>query len=205
MITSGHAGGLEYDLSLPEGVADGATVAVLLHGRGSHKGDLQALGPVLPEGWALVTPQAPYPGPEWGYGPGWAWYRHVEEDRVVQETLDGSLELLDGFLGALPELLGLAPGRIVMGGFSQGGTMSRVRAHETRHPDGRAQLQRIPRCIGRAPRRALGRRDAADLLGSRNSRPQHPVPPRAEGTVPARRGRPQTRREGLPDRPLDAS
>ena len=124
MITSGNAGGLEYDLSLPEGVADGAMVAVLLHGRGSHKGDLQALGPVLPEGWALVTPQAPYAGPEWDYGPGWAWYRYVEEDRVVPETLDGSLELLDGFLSALPEVLAFAPGRIVMGGFSQGGTMS---------------------------------------------------------------------------------
>jgi len=115
---------LEYDLTVGEGSVDGATVAVLLHGRGSHKGDLQALGPVLPADWTLVTPQAPYSGLEWGYGPGWAWYRYVAEDRVVEETFERSLELLDDFLAGLPKLLGFTPGRLVMGGFSQGGTTS---------------------------------------------------------------------------------
>ncbi|MDH3271767.1 MAG: alpha/beta hydrolase-fold protein [Gemmatimonadota bacterium] len=125
-IVSGRAGasGLEYDLTSPRGAGAGSTVMVLLHGRGSHKGDLQALGPVLPEDWVLVTPQAPYPGAEWGYGPGWAWYRYVAEDRVVEETLEASLAMLDDFLGELPEVLGFAPGRIVLGGFSQGGTSS---------------------------------------------------------------------------------
>jgi predicted esterase len=115
---------LDYDLSLPEDAGDGTTVAVLLHGRGSHKGDLQALGPVLPEDWAIVTPQAPFPGVEWGYGPGWAWYRYVAENRLVEETLDRSLTLLDGFLAGLPGVLGFDPGPIVLGGFSQGGTTS---------------------------------------------------------------------------------
>jgi len=115
---------LDFDRTVPEGCGDDATVAVLLHGRGSHMGDLQALGPVLPAQWALVTPQAPYPGSDWGYGPGWAWYRYVREDHVVQETLESSLGALDEFLAALPRLLGFAPGRIVLGGFSQGGTMS---------------------------------------------------------------------------------
>ena len=116
--------GLDYDLSVPDGVSDGATVAVLLHGRGSHKGDLQALGPVLPPDWILITPQAPNPGAEWGYGPGWAWYRYVAEDQVVEETLTASLQALDAFLSELPGTLGFTPGRIVLGGFSQGGTMS---------------------------------------------------------------------------------
>jgi phospholipase/carboxylesterase len=116
--------GLDYDIYVPEGTSDGATVAVLLHGRGSHKGDLQALGPVIPADWILITPQAPNPGAEWGYGSGWAWYRYVEEDQVVEETLTASLEALDGFLSDLPDILGLTPGRIVLGGFSQGGTMS---------------------------------------------------------------------------------
>ncbi|MDX1495860.1 MAG: hypothetical protein R3253_17445, partial [Longimicrobiales bacterium] len=97
--------GLEYDLARPDGASDGATVAVLLHGRGSHKGDLQALGPVLPSDWALVTPQAPYPGAEWGYGPGWAWYRYVQEDQVVAETLESSLLKIDAFLDALPDVV----------------------------------------------------------------------------------------------------
>ena len=121
---SGHAAGLDYDLYVPEGAADGATVAVLLHGRGSHKGDLQALAPVLPGDWVIVTPQAPFAGMEWGYGPGWAWYRYIAENRLVEETMDESLGLLEGFLAALPDTLGLTAGRIVLGGFSQGGTMS---------------------------------------------------------------------------------
>lgn len=124
-IDSGTGGGgLAYDLALPDAPADGGTVVVLLHGRGSHKGDLQALRPVLPDDWALVTPQAPYPGAEWGYGPGWAWYRYVAEDRLVEETLEASLEKLDGFLEGLEGVVGFEPGDVVLGGFSQGGTSS---------------------------------------------------------------------------------
>lgn len=115
---------LEHDLAVPPGAGDGTTAAVLLHGRGSHKGDLQAVAPMLPDDWALVTPQAPFSGMAWGYGPGWAWYRYAAEDRVVPETLDQSLGELDAFLGSLPELLGFEPGPIILGGFSQGGTMS---------------------------------------------------------------------------------
>ncbi len=115
---------LGYDLSRPPELSDGATVAVLLHGRGSHRGDLQALRPNLPDRWALITPQAPHPGHPWGYGPGWAWYRYIEEDRVMDASLSASLRQLDDFLRALPGILGIAPGRLVLGGFSQGGTMS---------------------------------------------------------------------------------
>jgi phospholipase/carboxylesterase len=115
---------LEFERAARTGLRDGATVAVLLHGRGSHRGDLQALAPVLPEDWGLVTPQAPFPGMPWGYGPGWAWYRYVAENRLVPETLEQSLGLLDDFLERLPDLLGFTPGPIVLGGFSQGGTTS---------------------------------------------------------------------------------
>ncbi len=115
---------LGYDLSRPPGMTDGATTMVLLHGRGSHRGDLQALRPQIPDGWALVTPQAPHPGHPWGYGPGWAWYRYAGEDRVIDETLEKSLVALDAFLAELPQILGRTPGRVILGGFSQGGTMS---------------------------------------------------------------------------------
>jgi phospholipase/carboxylesterase len=115
---------LDFLLSAPDTVADGSTVAVLLHGRGSDKADLQALRPLLPEEWSLLTPQAPFPGAPWGYGPGAAWYRYVEDDRVVEETLDESLATLDHLLADLPDLVGFRPGRVVLGGFSQGGTTS---------------------------------------------------------------------------------
>lgn len=120
---------LGYDLSRPRALADGATVAVLLHGRGSHRGDLQALRPHLPESWALLTPQAPHPGHPWGYGPGWAWYRYAGEDRVEDGGLEASLTALDAFLDRLPAILHVEPGRVLLGGFSQGGTSSMAYAY----------------------------------------------------------------------------
>ncbi|MEX2466859.1 MAG: hypothetical protein WD995_08105 [Gemmatimonadota bacterium] len=113
-----------FELSGPTAPAGDGTVAVLLHGRGSDEHDLQGLRRLLPDAWTLVTPRATYPGAPWGYGPGWAWYRYVAEDRVVPETLERSLTALDTFLDALPEHVGAPVERIVLGGFSQGGTMS---------------------------------------------------------------------------------
>ena len=137
---------LDHELSRPGGAAEGDTVAVLLHGRGSHKGDLQGLRSRLPDDWTVVTPQAPHPGGPWGYGPGWAWYRYLEEDRVEASTLEAGLDALHGFLDDLPDLLGFLPGRLVLGGFSQGGTVSMVvRPGSGRGPDlDDPQLLRLP-------------------------------------------------------------
>lgn len=104
--------------------ASGGTALVLLHGRGSDMHDLQGLRALLPDAWTLVTPQAPFPAAPWGYGPGGAWYRYIEGERVVVETMEESLARLDAFLRALPATLGFQPDRLVLGGFSQGGTMS---------------------------------------------------------------------------------
>lgn len=117
-------GALEFDVALGSDVGGAATVAVLLHGRGSDKHDLMGLRPLLPAEWSMVTPRAPHPGAPWGYGPGYAWYRYVDEDRVVLDTLEQSLGLLDDLLAGLARAVGFKPGRIVLGGFSQGGTMS---------------------------------------------------------------------------------
>jgi phospholipase/carboxylesterase len=115
---------LDHDVSPASRATESPTVAVLLHGRGSDKHDLQGLRPQLPDDWTLLTPRAPFPGEPWGYGKGYAWYRYIEEDRVDADTLLESLALLDEFLAALPRTLGITPGRIVLGGFSQGGTTS---------------------------------------------------------------------------------
>ncbi len=71
-----------------------------------------------------MTPQAPHPGEPWGYGPGWAWYRYLGDDRAEPASLQASLQALDEFLSELPKLLGFQPGPLVLGGFSQGGTTS---------------------------------------------------------------------------------
>ncbi len=104
--------------------SDGAPVLVLLHGRGSHMGDLQGLVELLPPNGVLLTPQAPHSGKPWGYGPGWAWYQYLGEDVPDAGTLAKSLTALGGFLDEIPPELGFRPGPLVLGGFSQGGTTS---------------------------------------------------------------------------------
>src|SRR5690606_8729132 len=78
----------------------------------------------LPAGVIIAAPQAPFPGAPWGYGPGWAWYRYLGQDRPESESFTASQEALGDFLEELPDHLPVRPGRIALGGFSQGGTMS---------------------------------------------------------------------------------
>jgi len=113
---------LTYEIRIPDDVQDGAHLFVLLHGRGADRYDLLPLAAHLPAGSMVVTPQGPHPGSAWGYGDGWAWYRHIAENRVGSEGLHASLDALEHFLGALHPTLPVVPGPLVLGGFSQGGT-----------------------------------------------------------------------------------
>jgi phospholipase/carboxylesterase len=119
---------LQFELSAPENVHDGAPVIVLLHGRGSDRFNLTPIGRGLAPDAVVVTPQAPFPAEPWGYGPGWAWYRYLGEDRPEPETFDESQRLLSELLAGLPTRLPMAPGPTVLGGFSQGATMSLAHA-----------------------------------------------------------------------------
>lgn len=123
---------LDYGLHVPADATDGAPVIVLLHGRGSHKGDLMGLQPGLPREAIVVTPQAPFPGAAWGYGGGWAWYRFLGGTTPDPETFLDGQAALEEFLGHLPEILPVEPGPLVIGGFSQGATSSL--AYALRHP-----------------------------------------------------------------------
>lgn len=123
---------LEYEIYIPESVREGALLIVLLHGRGSDRHDLMGLRPGLPPGAIIVTPQAPFPAAEWGYGPGWAWYRYLGDDRPDPDDFDESHRLLREFLRGIPAELPVTPGILALGGFSQGGTMSL--SHALRHP-----------------------------------------------------------------------
>ena len=114
---------LKYLSRVPVGAGDGTPVVLLLHGRGSHEGDLIQLAQEFGQS-AVLAPRGPHPGAPWGYGAGFAWYRYVGEDRLIPETLDDSMRALDGFLESLPEILAFTPGPVLMGGFSQGGTTS---------------------------------------------------------------------------------
>lgn len=115
---------LETMVVQPAEAGEGTPVMVLLHGRGADESDLAPLGSRLAGDAALVLPRAPHPGLPWGYGPGWAWYRYEGEDRPEVESFRASQAALSELMEGLPDLLGYEPGRVVLGGFSQGGTMS---------------------------------------------------------------------------------
>jgi phospholipase/carboxylesterase len=115
---------LRYEQVVPEGARDGAPLVVLLHGRGADRHDLLGLAPQLAPDAVVVTPQAPHPGEPWGYGSGWAWYRYLGANIPDPESFEASRAALAEFLDELPSRLPLRTGELVLGGFSQGGTMS---------------------------------------------------------------------------------
>ncbi len=123
---------LKFEIENQAAARNGGNVLVLLHGRGADRFDLLGLARRFPEDWGLVAPEAPFPAAPWGYGPGWAWYRFLGRDRPDEVTFSDSLDRLHEFLSGLPALLGTTPGRIALGGFSQGGTLSM--AYALSHP-----------------------------------------------------------------------
>ena len=123
---------LHCDLHVSGTPAAGAPLFVLLHGRGATERDLLGLRPQLPDGALLALPRAPFPGASWGYGGGWAWYRYLGGSRVDEASFSDSQAALAELLEELPTRLPAAPGPLVLGGFSQGGTMAL--AHALLHP-----------------------------------------------------------------------
>jgi phospholipase/carboxylesterase len=113
-------------------------MVVLLHGFGAPGADLVPLGDALraPEGTRFVFPEAPIDlGPEYMGGRAW-WWINLEErlrrqalgvERDVAEVpdgLDAARAKLDTLLGELQDAVGPAPGKMVLGGFSQGAMLS---------------------------------------------------------------------------------
>lgn len=115
---------LRYEQAVPREVKDGAPLVVLLHGRGSDRHDLLGLAPHLAPDAVVVTPEAPHHGLPWGYGPGWAWYRYLGRNVPEPESFEASQQALAEFLAEIPGRLPVRTGPVVLGGFSQGGTMS---------------------------------------------------------------------------------
>ncbi len=115
---------LRYEQAVPRDVEEGAPLVVLLHGRGTDRHDLLALAPQVAPDAVVVTPEAPHPGLPWGYGPGWAWYRFLGRNLPEPESFEASQQALAEFLDQLPGKLPVRTGPVVLGGFSQGGTMS---------------------------------------------------------------------------------
>jgi phospholipase/carboxylesterase len=97
---------------------------VLLHGRGTDENDLLSLAPSLPGDALVVAPRAPFDAAPWGYGPGYAWYRFLGGTEPEPESFARSQRALEGFLDGIDTLLPVPRGQLLLGGFSQGGTMA---------------------------------------------------------------------------------
>lgn len=96
---------------------DDRTLLVLLHGYGSHEGDLFGLVPFLPEAFAVAAVRAPL-APPWP-APGHAWYPIEGLDGRDPSAVTGAAERLIEWVDAT------APrSRVGLLGFSQGGAVS---------------------------------------------------------------------------------
>lgn len=95
---------------------------LLLHGIGSHEGDLMGLAPYLDDRFFLVSARAPLT-----LGPGmYGWY-HVVLDPVAPvinaEEAEASRRLLLTFIDEAVSMYGCDPHRVYLLGFSQGAIM----------------------------------------------------------------------------------
>jgi phospholipase/carboxylesterase len=120
-----------------EGGGDGPVV-VLLHGFGAPGDDLVPLWRVLaaPRGTRFVFPEAPVSlGAEYAGGRAWWWIDldarmrrraagEPMDTATVPEGLAESRAKVQGFLAAVASTLSPPPGKLVLGGFSQGAMLS---------------------------------------------------------------------------------
>lgn len=109
--------GYEPDIQYP--------MIILLHGYGSHMGDLAGLSQAIDRrGYLYAMPNAPIPM-QAGYGvAGYAWTSPSEMDGDVDEEAQHAEERLAIFFKEVVALYHLEPGQVVLGGFSQGGMMT---------------------------------------------------------------------------------
>jgi phospholipase/carboxylesterase len=113
---------LKYEIQEPKSSDANAPLIVLMHGRGASRFDLLPLGAHMPPSARIVFPEAPFSAMEWGYGPGSAWYQFLGRNRPdptsFSESLDQLHELIEHFGSQC----------VVVGGFSQGGTLANAYA-----------------------------------------------------------------------------
>lgn len=117
-------GKLTYTAHVPEGDGPFPTV-LLLHGWGANAHDLLGLAPYLHGGNALVL--CPQGQVEIPIGPGmrgYGWFPLIPGQAPDREAFQKGADALRAFLGLARERYPIDPDRLVIMGFSQGGTMA---------------------------------------------------------------------------------
>ncbi len=118
---------LHYVLAKPDGfrVDAGLPLVVMLHGFGSNMYDLAGLAPAMDaDGYVYAFPNAPF---EVQLGPGMTGYSWATgRPGMAPPSTDtpSTDELLDAFMQEIGPEVGAEDGRIILGGFSQGGGLT---------------------------------------------------------------------------------
>ena len=116
--------GLEYLVVEPVGYQKNKAypLIIMLHGYLSYMGDLATLAEsISPNRYLYAFPNAPIPVPMGTQTLGYAWSNPPESDFDPAGTTE---QLLDKFLEDLISRYTVSEGRLVLGGFSQGGMMA---------------------------------------------------------------------------------
>lgn len=88
---------------------------VVMHGLGSHEGDLFGLAPHLPAPLTVASLRAPIP-----YGGGFAWFEFSSVDSTEHTLIDAAAQAVLDWLDSLQQPYR----RVHLLGFSQGGAMA---------------------------------------------------------------------------------
>lgn len=104
-------------------------MVILLHGYGSHAGDLITLAPemasYLPKGTFFISVQAPFPS-EAGIPGGWQWFSLQGEldEEIALERASKAEKILGQFLQETLQEYSIASANAAIVGFSQGSMMA---------------------------------------------------------------------------------
>jgi len=115
---------INYLIQEPKVKKDKNPLILLLHGYGSNEEDLFSFASELPDDYYIVSAQAPYPVPPYGY----AWYAiHFDADANKFSDDNQAIESRDLIVTFIDELLHKYPidaSNINLVGFSQGAILS---------------------------------------------------------------------------------
>ncbi len=113
---------LRYAMTVPSGQDGPLPLVIVLHGRGADMKDLAGLAPLLDGGYRFLFPNAPKAfEPMPGYSLGWTWFDGWPPTPAsIAESRRLLLELIDAAVARFAP----PPGKVVLGGFSQGALMS---------------------------------------------------------------------------------
>lgn len=117
---------LKYVINTPSGRpdTDEMPLAVIMHGRGADAHDLAGIAPMIdgPAGYRFVFPNAPNaceaaPGMSFGF----TWFEGLPPE---PKSLETSRRLVTDFLQQIAKRYPTPPGKVVLGGFSQGALLA---------------------------------------------------------------------------------